>query len=198
MSKPIKRFVLVPADVYFAQEEDHKTSTLPPQPKKPKSTTEQELKLEIIKEEADQSPLNVTEKTTQLNVLDRLKQTRKEANDVTTNIHTKIQTVISKLIEQGFSSSKLERSRVILQAFFKESRLSLNEEWEIQLDGSGTQLNLLTFLNDLQVPNKKLNEAALNILRQLQVSKHIISNVRARDVAQQYSSPSPMSWIERF
>ena len=197
MSKPTKRFVLVPADVYFAQREDQKTF-LPPEAKKPKVTTDQDLKLEIIKDAANPSALDVTEKTTQLNVLDRLKQPQKEANETLTNINTKIQSVISKLIELGLSSSKLERSRVILQAFFKKSRLTLNEEWEIQLDGSGTHINLLTFLNDLQVPNKKLNETALAILKQLQVSKHIISNVRAKDVAQQINSPSPMLWIERF
>ena len=64
---------------------------------------------------------------------------------------------------------------MILQAFFKNSGLSLNEVLEIQLDGSATELNLLTFLSDLQVLNKKLSESASNVCHLLQVIKHIIS-----------------------
>ena len=112
------------------------------------------------------------------------------------SVSNKIQAVITKLIEIGLSSSKLERSRMILQAFFKNSRLSLNELLGIQLDRNATELNLLTFLSDLQVPNKKLSASALNVLRLLQVSKHIISNIRGKDVAQQFSTS--VTWIERF
>ena len=99
------------------------------------------------------------------------------------NINNKIQTIISKLIELCFSSSKLERSRRILQSLFKNSRLSLNGLFEIQLDGSSTQANLLAFLSDLQVANKKLGEASPNVLRILKIStKHVISIVKAKQV----------------
>ena len=54
---------------------------LSPEAKKPKVTSDQDLKLEIIKDAANPSALHVTEKTTQLNVLDRLKQPQKEANE---------------------------------------------------------------------------------------------------------------------
>ena len=206
MSSKTKRFVLVPADVYFAEGRRdlvglHSSSVLDPSEPKKIKLSQQEIRHELIEEEKSaQSPLETTNKTTQLNILDRLKQ--QESNekngqsDSSVSVSNKIQAVITKLIEIGLSSSKLERSRVILQAFFKNSRLSLNELLEIQLDGGATQLNLLTFLSDLQVPNKKLSESALNVLRLLQVSKHIISNIRGKDVAQQFSTS--VSWIERF
>ena len=154
----------------------------------------------LKKKKSAESPLETTNKTTQLNILDRLKQ--QESNekngkgDSSVSVSNKIQAVITKFIQIGLSSSKLERSSVILQAFFRNSRLSVNELLDIQLDGNATELNLLTFLSDLQVPNKKLSESALNVLRLLQFSKHIISNIRAKDVAQQFSTSE--SWIERF
>ena len=194
MSKPTKRFVLVSADVYFNQgEEKAINGGLIAQPSvatsesKRAKFSEQDLKQELIKEETHcESPLEVTTKASQLDVLDRLAPSnRKEAIDQNKlwNINNKIQTIISKLIELGFSSSKLERSRIILQSFFKNSRLSLNELLEIQLDGSPTQVNLLAFLSDLQVANKKLGEASLNVLRILKITtKHIIANVKAKEV----------------
>ena len=205
-SKSTKRFVLLPADVYFAAARRdlvglHSSSVLDPSETKKFKLSQQEIRHEIIEEEESaESPLETTNKTTPLNILDRLKQ--QESNekngksDTSVSVSNKIQAVITKLIEIGLSSSKLERSRVILQAFFKNSRLSLNELLEIQLDGNATELNLLTFLSDLHVPNKKLSESALNVLRLLQVSKHIISNIRGKDVAQQFSTS--VSWIERF
>ena len=137
MSKPTKRFVLVSADVYFNQgEEKAINGGLIAQPSvatsesKRAKFSEQDLKQELIKEETlCESPLEVTTKASQLDVLDRLAPSnRKEAIDQNKlwNINNKIQTIISKLIELGFSSSKLERSRIILQSFFKNSRLSLN------------------------------------------------------------------------
>ena len=214
MSKPTKRFVLVPADVFFNQEEERATNpglmsiTSPPESKKAKFS-EQDLKQELIKQDCE-SPLELTTKASQLDVLDRLapsnSKEKTEKNNL--NINDKIQTVISKLIELGFSSSKLERSRIILQSFFKNSRLSLNELLEIQLDGSPTQLNLLTFLSDLQVANKKLGEASLNVLRVLKIAtKHVIANVKAKEVVsaagQSDSNPSSLSsystlWVESF
>ena len=134
MSKPTKRFVLVPADVYFNNQGEERATnpglmsiTSPPESKKAKFS-EQDLKQELIKQDC-QSPLELTTKASQLDVLDRLapsnsKETTEKNNLL--NINDKIQTVISKLIELGFSSSKLERSRIILQSFFKNSRLSLN------------------------------------------------------------------------
>ena len=194
-SKAIKRFVLVPADVYYAQQEQFAWT---PQELKKVKLSEQELKQDIIQgDKTVETPLEATTKTTQLNILDRLKQKPEEKIpcDGSISINTKIQSVITKLIELGLSSSKLERSRIVLQAFFKNSRLSLNEQLDIQLEGSATEVNLLTFLTDLQVPNKKLTENALNILRSLQVSKHIIANVKGKNVAQQFST---VPWIERF
>ena len=219
MSKPTKRFVLVPADVYFNQgEEKAINGGLIAQPSvatsesKRAKFSEQDLKEELIKEETHcESPLEVTTKASQLDVLDRLAPSnRKEAIDQNKlwNINNKIQTIISKLIELGFSSSsKLERSRIILQSFFKNSRLSLNELLELQLDGSPTQVNLLAFLSDLQVANKKLGEASLNVLRILKITtKHIIANVKAKEVVssagQNDSTSSSLSsstlWVERF
>ena len=205
-SKATNKFVLVPADVYFAEARRNlvglqSSSVLDPsQPKEIKFSL-QEIRQEIIKEEKSaESLLETTNKTTQLNILDRLKQ--KESNgkngksDSSVCVSNKIQAVITNLIEIGLSSSKLERSSVILQAFSKNSRLSLYELLDIQLDGNGTELNLLTFLSDLQVSNKKLSESVLNVLRLLQVSKHIISNIRRKDVAQRFSTS--VSWIERF
>ena len=216
MSKPTKRFVLVPADVYFNQgEEKAINGGLIAQPSvatsesKRAKFSEQDLKL-IEEETPCESPLEVTTKAIQLDVLDRLAPSnRKEAIDQNKlwNINNKIQTIISKLIELGFSSSKLERSRIILQSFFKNSRLSLNELLEIQLDGSPTQVNLLAFLSDLQVANKKLGEASLNVLRILKITtKHIIANVKAKEVVssagQNDSTSSSLSsstlWVERF
>ena len=160
--------------------------------------SEQELKPDIIEgDKPVETPLEATTKTIQLNILDRLKQKPEEKTprDGSISINTKIQSVITKLIELGLSSSQLERSRIVLQAFFKNSRLSLNEQLDIKFEGSETEVNLLNFLTDLQVPNKKLTENALNILRSLQVSKHIIANVKGKNVAQQFST---FPWIERI
>ena len=206
-TKTTKRFVLVPADVYFAEARRdlvglHSSSEVDPSEPKKIKLSQQEIRQEVIEEEekSAESPLETTNKTTQLNLLDRLKQQKSNEkngrSDSSFSVSTKIQSVITKLIEIGLSSSKLERSRVILRTFFKNSRLSLNELLDIQLDGSATELNLLTFLGDLQVPNKKLSESALNVLRLIQVSKQIISNIRGKDVAQQFSTS--VSWIERF
>ena len=205
-SKATKRFVLVPADVYFAESRRDLVglqSSLvlnPLEPKKIKLSQQEHRHESIEEEKGAESPLEATNKTAQLNILDRLKQ--QESNekngksDSSVSVSDKIQAVIKKLIEIGLSSSKLERSRVILQAVFKNSRLFLNELLDIQLNGNATELNLLTFLGDLKVPNKKLSESALNVLRLLQVSKHIISNIRGKQVAQQFSTS--VSWIERF
>ena len=146
----------------------------PSEPKKIR-LSQQEIGQEIIEEEKSaESPLETTNKTTQLNILDQFKQQESNEKNGKSNrlvsVSNKIQAVIRKLIEIGLSSSKLERSRVILQAFFKSSRLSLNELLETQLDGNATELNLLTFLSNLQVPNKKLSESALKVIRLLQVS----------------------------
>ena len=59
MSKPTKRFVLVPADAYFTQREERVTNpglmsiTSPPESKKAKFS-EQDLKLELIKQNCEQ------------------------------------------------------------------------------------------------------------------------------------------------
>ena len=203
-SKATKRIVLVPADVYFAEARRHLVglhSFLVLDPSEPKrlSSHNKKLDMKLLKKSAE-SQLETTNKTTQLNILDRLKQ--RESNekngksDSSVSVSNKIQAVITKLTEIGWSSSKLERSRVTLQACFKNSRLSLNELLDIQLNTNATELNPLTFWSVLQVPNKKLSESALNVLRLLQVNKHIISNFRGKDVAQQFSTS--VSWIERF
>ena len=164
-------------------------------PSKPKKIklSQQDIRLDIIEEEKSaESPLETTSTTTQLISLDRIKQqTSFEKNgksDSLVSVSNKIQSFITKLIEIGLSSSKLEKSSVVLRAFFKIFRLSLNELLEIQLDRNATELNPLTFLGDLQVPNRKLRESALDVLRQLQVSKHIIASIRGKDVAQQFST----------
>ena len=196
-NKTAKRYVLVPADLYYAQEQRF-TFDKPPEEKRIR-LSEQQLEQEIVEadETVQEKTLDATNKTTLLNVLDRLKPTTEtqHTSSGSISINTKIQSVITKLIELGLSSSKLERSRIILQAFFKNSKFSFNEQLDILLEGSATQENLLTFLSNLQVPNKKLSETALNILSSLQVSKHIIANVRGKDVAQQFST---VTWIDRF
>ena len=63
------------------------------------------------------------------------------------------------------------------------------------LEATATQENLLTFLSNLQIPNKKLSENALNVLSSLHVSKHIIANVIGKDIAQQFST---VAWIDCF
>ena len=90
--------------------------------------------------------METTNKTTQLTILDRLKQQKSNENNGKNNNSVsgsnKIQSVITKLIEFGLSSSQTERSLVILQAFSENSRLSLNELLDIELDKSATELNL--------------------------------------------------------
>ena len=131
----------------------------PSEPKKIK-LSQLEIRQEVIEEEekSTKSPLEATNKSTQLNILDQLKQQesneKNERSNSSVSVSHKIQAVITKLIEFALTSSKLERSRVILQAFFKNSRLFLNELLDILLDGNATELNLLTFLGDLQVPKK--------------------------------------------
>ena len=98
------------------------------------------------------------------------------------------------MIEVGLSSSKVERSLIILQAFFKISKMSLNEQLDIKLEDSATQENRLTFLCNLQALNKKISESALNILAS-QVSKHIIAIVKEKNVAQHFST---VPWMDRF
>ena len=63
------------------------------------------------------------------------------------------------------------------------------------VEDSATQENLLTFLSNLQIPNKELSETALNVLSSLQVSKHIIANVIGKYIAQQFST---VAWIDCF
>ena len=70
MSKPTKRFVLVPADVYFNQAEERATNpglmsiSLPHESKGAKFS-EQDLKEKLIKQDFE-SPLEVTTKASQL------------------------------------------------------------------------------------------------------------------------------------
>ena len=145
---------------------------------------EQQLKQEIVgaDETVQETTLEATHKTTLVNVLDSQKSTSEtqHTSSGSISINTKIQSVITKLIELGLSSSKLERSRIIIQAIFKNSKVSLNEQLDILLEGSATQENLQTFLSNLQVPRKKLSE---KILWSLQVSTHIVANVKGKDVA---------------
>ena len=103
--------------------------------------SQKELRHEVIEEgKSAESPLETTNKTTQLNILDQLEQ--QESNekngksDSSVRVSNKIQAVITNLIEIDLSSSKIERSRVVVQAFFKNSRLSLNELLDNQLDGN--------------------------------------------------------------
>ena len=159
--------------------------------------SEQEVRRKIIEEKKAESPLEATNKTTQLNIFHQLKQqnSSEKKNGKTNNsvsVRNKKQSVITKLIEIGLSSSRLERSRVILQALFKKSRLSFNELLDIQVESSATELNLLTFWS---LKTKNWVEA-LNALHLLQVSKHIISNMLGKDVTQQFSTS--LSWIKRF
>ena len=181
MSKPTERFVLRPADVYFNQGEREReviNGGLIAQPSVATSSeskratfSKHDLKKELIKEEPHwESHLEVTTKASQLDVLDRLAPSKPQETPDKNNLWTinnKIQTTISKLIELGFSSSKLEKSRIKLQSFIKNSRLSLNELFEVQLEGSSSQVNLLAFLSDLQVANKKFGEESPNVLRNL-------------------------------
>ena len=83
-SKATKRFVLVPADVYFAEARRdlvglHCSSVLDPSEPKKIKLSQQEIRHEIIEEKSAESPLETTNKTTQLNILDRLKQ--QESNE---------------------------------------------------------------------------------------------------------------------
>ena len=153
--KATKKFVLVHADVYFAEARRnlvglHCSSVLDPSEPKKIRLSQQEKRHEIIEEEKSaESSLETTNKTTQLNILDRLKQQasneKNGKSDRSVSVSNKRQAVITKLIENGLSSSKLERSHVILQAFFKISRMSLNELLDIQIDENATKLNLLNF-----------------------------------------------------
>ena len=83
-TKATKRFVLVPADVYFRDARRdlvglHSSSVLDPSESKKVKLSEQEIRHEIIEEKSTESPLETTNKTTQLNILDRLKQ--QESNE---------------------------------------------------------------------------------------------------------------------
>ena len=203
-SKATKRIVLVPADVYFAEAGRNlvglqSSSVLDPSEPKQIKLSQQEIRQEFFEEEKSaESPLETTNKTAQLNILDQPKQQESNEKNGKSNssvsVSNKMQAVVTKLIVIGLSSSKLERSRVIFQAFFKKSQLSLNELLDIQLDGNATELNLLTFLSNLEAPNKKLSERVLNVFLLLQVSKYIISNIRGK--TQQFLTS--VSWIERF
>ena len=79
-SKATKRFVLVPADVYFAEARRdlvvlHSSSGLDPSESKKIKLSQQEIRQEFFEEEKSaESLLETTKKTTQLNILDRLKQ----------------------------------------------------------------------------------------------------------------------------
>ena len=161
--------------------------------------SEQHLKQEIVEadETVQEKTLEATNKTTLHNVLDRLKPTSEtqHTSSGSISVNTKIQSLITKLIELGLSSSKLEWSRILLQAFFKNSKLSLDEQLDILLEGRATQENLITFLSNLQVPNKKLSGCVWNILSSLQVSKHIKANVKGKDFAQQFPT---VPWIDSF
>ena len=146
-NKTAQRYVLVPADLHYAQEQRF-TFDKTPEMKRIR-LSELQLKQEIVEadETVQETTMEVTNKTTSLSVLDRLKPTSEtqHTSSVSISINTKIQSVITKLIELGLSSSKLERSRIILQASFKISKLSLNEQLDILLEGSATGENFPTF-----------------------------------------------------
>ena len=119
-SKATKRFVLVPADVYFEEARRdlvglHSSSVLDPSEPKKIRLSQQEIRHEIIEEDKSaESPLETTNKTTQLNILDRLKQPESNEkngkSDSSVSVSNKIQAVITKLIEIGLSSSKKDRA----------------------------------------------------------------------------------------
>ena len=110
-----QRFVLVPADVYFAEARCdivglHSSSVLDPSEPEKIKLSQQKIRLEIIEEKSAESPLETTNKTTQVSILDRLKQLESNEkngkSDSSVSVSNKIQAVIRKLIEIGLSSSK--------------------------------------------------------------------------------------------
>ena len=87
MSKPRKRFVLVPVDVYFNQGEERainggligKPSVATSSESKRAKLSEHDLKQKLIKEDPHyESPLEVTTNDSQLDVLDRLAPSNKK------------------------------------------------------------------------------------------------------------------------
>ena len=128
-SKSTETFLLVPVEVYSAEARRklvglHSSSLLQSLEPKRNKLSEQEIRQDFIEEEKDaESPLETTNKTTQLNIREQLKQQKSNGKNrkrtSVVSVSNKIQSVIVKLLEIDLSSSKLERFRVILQAVFK-------------------------------------------------------------------------------
>lgn len=66
---------------------------------------------------------------------------------------------------------KLRRTRLLLDKFYKNPRLSLSTSDKVLIDGQDTNVNLGHFLNELQT-KKKLSQSHRDIKRILEVQPH--------------------------
>ena len=92
--------------------------------------------------------------------------------------------VLDTLLASGMSSGKIERTKRILNILSQKNFTLDRESGIIQgKDNKKSSSNLLDFLIDIQISNKKLIKDDFELISQLQLLPHLVANTFAKRIA---------------
>ena len=88
----------------------------------------------------------------------------KRTEDAATGV--KSENVILDLLSCGLSGGKVERARQILRKISNSGHVSINNiSGRICLHDTDTELAVLDFLSDIQIPTEKIDKLSLNLVK---------------------------------
>ena len=100
--------------------------------------------------------------------------------------------VILELIACGLSAGKVERARQILcEIQVSDSVTNDSTSGRLHLYDRDTGLTIFAFLSDFQVPNKRLSEGCVDLVRQLRLPEYLMANNNAKQVANDKKRSAP-------
>ena len=93
-----------------------------------------------------------------------------------------------KVIESlGYlNESQKKKSNLIYDAIISNTRLSLDNDAQIEIDGVPSGLRIGSFLSDVQHSTKNLNNAHRLILEELRLEDHLLANRNAKNIANEW------------
>lgn len=144
------------------------------------------LKQRPLTEQIIQNP-QIKEKGMQLSMLQRLQHPNKTLPD-----HLLDETITSENVKETvfdqlktLKAAQLTRSEYIFETLIKNSRVSIDNNGGILIDGTSTGVNASTFLYNLQQPTKNIEiPLYTNIITQLNIPEHLVPNTNAKKIIQ--------------
>lgn len=93
----------------------------------------------------------------------------------------------------SLSSSLLARSDIIYDKILAVSEFSLDHAGHILYRGEPSGIEMGSFLNSLQVPNKRLTIDEQRFVRGLKLGEHLVANSQAKSIAHERAAPQETS-----